>query len=96
MIKEHAYLTINPFSRQEFISTIHKAFPYLTSAEGYIGHELLQNYEKPNQFLLVVHWRTIEDHTETFVKSDVFKEWEKLISPYFESEPIVLHYSDVK
>ncbi|MBM7702792.1 antibiotic biosynthesis monooxygenase family protein [Metabacillus iocasae] len=92
MIIEHAHLTIKGDLHEEFVEAINKGIHYVKDANGYEGYELIQNIENNNQFLLMIAWTTMEDHTEHFVKSEAFAKWEELISPYFSHAPTVLHY----
>ncbi|MGH7068419.1 MAG: hypothetical protein ACREFO_00195, partial [Acetobacteraceae bacterium] len=51
--------------------------------------------EQPDQYLLFVHWRRIEDHTVGFRGSRHFQEWRRLIGSFFDGQPSVLHYQSL-
>jgi len=41
----------------------------ISASPGYLSHELRRCLENPDRYLLLVHWRALEDHTEGFRKS---------------------------
>jgi heme-degrading monooxygenase HmoA len=96
MVIEHAMLIIKEELVEEFVQTINEAFPILSSSEGYLSHKLLRNKENPTNIILVVHWKSLEDHLDGFVGSIKFKKWDSMLKPFFDSDPKVLHYTEVK
>ncbi|MEH7292541.1 antibiotic biosynthesis monooxygenase [Priestia megaterium] len=96
MIIEHAMLTIKEELVEEFVQTINEAFPILSSSEGHLSHKLLRNKEKPTHFILVVHWNSLHDHLDSFVGSAKFKKWDSLLRRFFDSDPEVLHYTELR
>ncbi len=51
--------------------------------------------EKENRYILLVNWKTLEDHTEGFRKSDEYQQWKILLHNFYDPFPIVEHYSMV-
>jgi hypothetical protein len=49
--------------------------------------------ERPNVYTFIIHWNKLEDHTETFRKSDSFAKWREIIGPFFAHPPVVEHWS---
>jgi heme-degrading monooxygenase HmoA len=96
MVIEHAMLSIKEELVDEFVQTINDAFPILSSSEGYLSHSMLRNKEKPNHFILVVHWNSLEDHLGGFVESTKFKKWDSMLRRFFDSHPTVLHYTKLR
>lgn len=92
MVIEQAMLTIKEELVEEFIQTINKAFPILSSSEGHLSHKLLRNKEKPTHFILVVCWNSLEDHLDGFVGSANFRKWDSMLIRFFDGPPKVLHY----
>lgn len=95
MILEKAVLHVKPELVHTFETSFKKASVYIASIKGYISHELLTCIENKNQYLLLVHWETLEDHTIGFRQSDAYLEWKKLLHPYYEPFPVVEHYKKV-
>ncbi|MFF2854793.1 antibiotic biosynthesis monooxygenase family protein [Peribacillus sp. NPDC058002] len=96
MVIEHARMVIKEELVEEFLQTINRASSILINANGYISHELLKNKENQTLFILVVHWSSLEDHVEGFVKSNNFLKWESMLNRYFSSVPEVLHFTEIK
>lgn len=63
---EVAILNVRPGRGAEFEAAFREARQYIASTPGYISHELRRCVETPDQYLLLVTWRTIEDHTVGF------------------------------
>jgi len=62
---------------------------------GYISHQLLKCIEKNNRYILLVNWKTLEDHTIGFRKSKEYQEWRALLHHFYEPLPEVEHYHTV-
>jgi heme-degrading monooxygenase HmoA len=93
MIVEVAILTIKQGQKTMFQEAFKKAEPILSSMDGYISHSLQTCIEKDHQYILLVKWETIEDHTIGFRKSTKYQEWKKLLHHFYDPFPEVLHYS---
>lgn len=78
---------------EEFEKAIGSAFQYLTATPGYLSHELRVCLEDEYQYLLLIHWESLEAHLVNFRESENFQQWRNLISPFFASPPQVFHYS---
>ena len=92
MILEHALLKIKEGQANEFEMAFSKAQNIISSMKGYVTHELLKCAETPNQYLLLVKWETLEDHTIGFRGSDEYREWRKLLHHFYDPFPEVLHF----
>jgi heme-degrading monooxygenase HmoA len=92
VILETAVLLIKPEMQPTFETSFQEASQYIASTKGYIKHELHRCIEVENQYLLLVHWETLEDHTIGFRQSEVYLEWKRLLHPYYEPFPVVEHY----
>ena len=88
-----AILNIKKGKTKEFEASFSKAASILLSIDGYISHELKKCVEVDNQYILLVNWRSIEDHEIGFRKSEPYQEWKQLLHHYYEPFPEVLHYS---
>jgi heme-degrading monooxygenase HmoA len=92
MILEVAILDIVPGQENEFQVAFATASPIISSMPGYISHQLQRCFEKPNRFILLVHWETLEAHTVGFRGSDRYQEWKKLLHRFYDPFPTVEHY----
>ncbi len=95
MITEIALLKIRPGQSEAFEEAFANAQPIIESANGYIQHELQQCLEEVDKYMLVVRWKTIEDHTIGFRKSEGYKEWKKLLHHFYDPFPVVEHYKRI-
>ncbi|MBP7281382.1 MAG: antibiotic biosynthesis monooxygenase [Leptospiraceae bacterium] len=96
MITEIAILKIKDQQNKEFEVNFAKAEKIISQMKGYISHELLKCMEAQNQYLLLVRWETLEDHTIGFRKSEEYLEWKKLLHHFYDPFPTVEHYSEIK
>jgi heme-degrading monooxygenase HmoA len=92
MIIEVTTIIIKENKNLEFESAFENVGQVLAKAEGYISHELQKCIENTNQYLVLIKWNNLEDHTVKFQPSGLFKELGSLISSFFERKPNVLHY----
>ena len=95
MILEHAILNVRPDLIEDFEPAFREAAPLIAASPGYISHQLQRCLEDPNRYLLLVEWRTLEDHTEGFRRSDRYQEWRRLLHHFYDPFPTVEHYESV-
>ena len=75
MILEVAVLNVIPGQEVAFEAAFAKAQRYIKSIDGYKGHELRRCLEQANRYILLVHWRRLEDHTQGFRESPQYQSW---------------------
>jgi heme-degrading monooxygenase HmoA len=95
MILETAILCVKPGFSASFEADFATAGRYISSIEGYLGHSLHKCLEQSDQYLLLVQWRELEDHTVGFRESAAYLSWKKLLHHYYEPFPTVEHYVQV-
>lgn len=95
MITEIALLNIIPGKAQDFEKAFGKAQEIISSMKGYINHELQKCMEEENKYMLLVRWKTIEDHTEGFRKHERYLEWKNLLHHFYHPFPVVEHYKTI-
>jgi heme-degrading monooxygenase HmoA len=95
MITEIALLKIRPGQSAAFEEAFAGAQTIIESMNGYIQHELQQCLGKDDKYMLVVRWRTIEDHTVGFMQSKEYSEWKKLLHHFYDPFPEVEHYKRI-
>ena len=96
MILEIAQLQIKLGEALGFEAAFAQAQKIITAMPGYISHELQRCLENDHQYVLLVRWQTLEDHTVDFRQSAQYQEWRKLLHRFYDPFPTVLHYSVVE
>ena len=96
MILEVAILNIKPEKQNDFEPTFQVASKIISSMKGYISHELRKCVENENQYILLVKWEKLEDHTVGFRESEEYQEWKALLHGFYEPSPVVEHYESVE
>ncbi|MGV3541391.1 MAG: antibiotic biosynthesis monooxygenase family protein [Rufibacter sp.] len=92
MILEVAILTVIPERVQAFEASFLKAQKIISTMRGYQGHQLQKCLEVPNQYILLVHWQSLEDHTIGFRQSPEYQQWKQLLHHFYDPFPTVEHY----
>jgi heme-degrading monooxygenase HmoA len=92
MILEVAVLPLVPGTAHEFEAAFAEARPLIEATPGFEGLELQRCVEKPDQYLLLVRWETLEAHTEGFRGSDRYPKWRELLHHFYDPFPVVDHY----
>ena len=93
MVLEIAQLQVRPGQTAQFEAAFAKAQAIIASIPGYIGHELQHCIENDHQYMLLVRWKTLEDHTVGFRQSSQYQEWRALLHHFYDPFPTVLHYT---
>ncbi|MCX6066601.1 MAG: antibiotic biosynthesis monooxygenase [Chloroflexi bacterium] len=92
MILEVAPLKIRPGQSADFESAFRIARAIIASMPGYISHELQRCVERPDEYILLVRWRSLEDHQIGFRQSPQHQQWKQLLHHFYDPFPTVLHY----
>ena len=95
MIVEHAELSIAEADSEKFEAAYAQAKELLAQTEGFQWARMHRGVERPESYLLLVGWETLEAHTVDFRQSERFPQWRALIGPYFAAAPEVEHYREV-
>ena len=95
MILEHVLLPVRPGCEAEFEAAIPLATPIISSMPGFQSLSFTRCIERPNMYLLLVEWATLEDHTEGFRGSLEYQQWRALLHPFYEFLPDVAHFTAV-
>ena len=95
-VLEMAVLQVKPGLELDFEHAFSVAQALIADAPGYLGHQLRRCVEHREQYLLVVRWRDLKDHTEGFRKSAAYLEWKQLLHRFYEPMPTVEHYAPVR
>ena len=94
MILEVAILNVIPGTENDFLEAFSKAQHIISKMAGYISHQLKRCIENASQFILLVEWEKLTDHTEGFRKSVQYQEWKSLLHHFYDPFPVVEHYEE--
>ena len=94
MIVESAILSIKPGQAPAFEIALKRARPWIEAMPGFIGLEVRPCIEQANQYLLLVKWERLEDHTVGFRQSDRYPKWREALHHFYDPMPEVLHYRE--
>ena len=93
MILESAILDVKPGEAAAFEAAMRQARPLITATPGFISIAVRRCVEKPNRYLLLVEWETLEAHTVGFRQSARYQEWRALLHHFYEPFPTVEHFA---
>jgi heme-degrading monooxygenase HmoA len=89
---EVAILNVVAGKEAEFEVAFLTASVIISNMEGYISHQLQHCVENKSRYILLVNWRSLEDHTVGFRTSPQYQEWKKLLHHFYNPFPVVEHY----
>jgi heme-degrading monooxygenase HmoA len=92
MVLEVAILTIKLGQTEDFEASFAEAQSIISSMGGYISHQLKKCVENDHQYLLLVEWERLEDHTIGFRGSEEYQRWKALLHHFYDPFPTVEHY----
>ena len=95
MILEHAVLDVRPGQADAFEAAFCEAKAIISAVPGFQRLTLSRCVERPDTYLLLVQWDTLEDHTEGFRGSAQYQEWKRLLHHFYDPFPTVEHYREV-
>lgn len=96
MILEASTLYIKSGAMNDFESAFRSAYDIISKMRGYQGHELFKCVENKDEYILLIRWNAIKDHTIGFRQSSEYKVWVELLQPYYDPEQEVKHYIDIR
>ncbi|MGO7983738.1 antibiotic biosynthesis monooxygenase, partial [Rhizobium johnstonii] len=62
---------------------------------GFVGLTLSRGIESSSNYLLLVHWESVEAHEVGFRGSPQYQEWRSLLHHFYEPFPIVEHFVQI-
>ena len=92
MILEIATLNVIQGKGEAFEEAFTEAQEIIVTMDGYISHQLQKSIDIPNQYVLLVNWKTLESHTIGFRESEQYQEWKALLHHFYDPFPTVEHY----
>jgi len=95
MILEVAMLDVIPSQTRAFERAFSEARSIISAMPGFVSLELQRCLERANRYVLLVRWRTLEDHTVGFRQSPDYQRWKALLHHFYDPFPEVLHFETV-
>ena len=95
MITEHAILPVIAGRENNFEAAFDTARHIISAMPGFRGLTLSRSIESPSEYLLLVDWDTLEDHTIGFRTSESYQQWKALLHEFYEPFPVVEHFEKV-
>lgn len=92
MILEHAVLPVIPGREDEFLASFAEARQIISAVDGFVSLSLDRCIERSNEFLLLVRWESLEDHTIGFRGSPEYARWKALLHHFYDPFPEVTHF----
>ena len=96
IIVEHALLPVIPRREDDFERAFAEARVITTSMAGCRSLSLSRSIEAPSNYLLLVEWEHLDDHTIGFRQSEQNQKWRTLLHHFYDPFPLVEHYQVVK
>ncbi len=94
MILEAAILNVKPGQEVAFEDAMRAARPLIAATPGFINISVQRSLETPANYILLVQWQTLEDHTVGFRQSKRYQEWRKALHHFYDPFPVVEHYEE--
>ena len=95
MILEVAPLDVIAGRELDFESAFAEARQIIAGSPGFVSLQLQRCMERPNRYLLLVEWQTLDDHTVAFRGSPDYQRWKALLHHFYDPFPTVEHYESV-
>ncbi|MDA0338581.1 MAG: antibiotic biosynthesis monooxygenase [Proteobacteria bacterium] len=92
MILEHAILSVKPGEDKNFEQAIGSARALIAASDGFKGLDVRPCIEQPGQYLLLVWWDALEDHTDGFRNSDLYQDWKAARHHFYDPFPLAQHF----
>jgi heme-degrading monooxygenase HmoA len=94
MVIERVEFAVFAGREAEFEDRMRGAIGLLKGTDGCGSVTLARGVEEPARYLLMLQWRSMEDHA-AFTKSDEFTRFREVAAPFFAERPSMLHFAPV-
>lgn len=96
MVLEIALIPVASERGNEFEAVVAAALVDLFPlSPGFIRGELRKGVEQSDIYALLLEWRAIDDHTQTFVNSPLFARWVQLTEGMASGDASVGHWESI-
>ena len=93
-VLEHALLPVRTGSEAAFETAVAEARPLIEASPGFISFRICRPIETGRPYLLLVEWRSVEDHRDGFRRSDRYQQWRALLHRFYDPMPEVSYFGD--
>ena len=94
MVIERVEISVVAGRETDFEAAMQRGVPLLAAATGCLSVTLARGVERPSCYLLMLKWRSIEDHT-SFTKTEGFARFRELAGPFYAARPAMEHFQPV-
>lgn len=93
-VVEHALLPVRAGSEAAFVAALEQARPLVAASPGFLGMQVRPPADQGRDWLLLIHWRAIEDHRDGFRRSERYERWRALLHPFYDPVPGVRYFGE--
>lgn len=91
---EHALLPVRAGSEAAFEAAVAEARPLIEASPGFISMEIRRPTGTGQPYLLLVEWRSVENHRDGFRQSDRYRQWRALLHHFYDPVPEVGYFGE--
>ena len=95
MVLELTTLTVRQEQAESFERSLLAALELLRRAAGCLRADALRSHEDPARYLLMVRWRSIDDHMVGFRGGEEFASFRRLLAPFYAARPSMEHFGEI-
>ena len=93
-VVEHALLPVRAGSEADFEAAFATARPLIAASPGFISLDIHRPTATGQAYLLLVKWRSVEDHQGGFRQSDRYQQWRALLHHFYDPMPEVSYFGE--
>jgi quinol monooxygenase YgiN len=94
MVIERVELSVVAGREADFEVAMVRGAALLGAAPGCTSVTLARGVERPSRYLLMLNWRSVDDHT-AFTATAGFQQFRELAGPFFAERPAMEHFQPV-
>ncbi len=94
MIIEQALLQVKPGQSDQFVESMKQAKSLIAAQLGFQSIDVRPSVDRPDQFLLLVGWESVEAHRDGFRKSPEYAQWRALLHDFYDPMPSVTYFGE--
>ena len=83
---------ISPTEAEAFERAYTHAESILQNSPHCLGYRLLRGHEKPENWILIIEWDSVEGHEQGFRQEPGFRKFFELVKPFFQQIQEMKHY----
>jgi heme-degrading monooxygenase HmoA len=95
MVIERAELSVIAGREADFEAAMERGVALLAAAPGCMSVTLARGVERPSRYLLMLRWRSLDDHT-AFAGTEGFLKFRQIAGPFFAERPAMEHFQPVE